>query len=197
MSYSALPIECKKSIISYLFPFVNKEEEWKLFIDYYILAMDSHSISEIDEDSSAIIQNAHPLLIYKYKDIDDAKFIHRLNFEYDIKKFIKKHRISATHSASPCLICKEELPYNWPSIQEVRHLYAGVCSKECYFTYKTSPMWKSIKHTKYKCNGCQVAVFPPDVDSIQCEGVFCSHKCQAKYEHTQQINYYDIDQITF
>jgi hypothetical protein len=146
------------------------------------LAIDSETIAKIDEDMNAIVKESHEVCrkeIDEYAKIDDAKIRHRIDFHYDIQNRIKQNRVPHTHSASPCLVCKENLPLNWPSRDDVRHLYAGTCSKECYDTYKKSPMWKSIRYSDYTCNACYSPVFPSDVDSIQPDWVVCSEKCRA------------------
>jgi hypothetical protein len=186
MSIQALPIECKRQIVSYLFPFANCKAEWNHFMEMPTIAIDCDTIAEIDEDIDAIIKESYEVCekeIDEYKKIDSAKQLHKLNFYYDIGGLVKKNRAPHTHSSACCLVCHEELPFDWPSREDEKHLYAGTCSKECYTQYKKSPMWKSIRRSDYTCSCCYSPVFPSDVDSIDPDWVVCSDKCRAMCEY--------------
>jgi hypothetical protein len=186
MSIQALPIECKTHIVSYLFPFVNQTAQWNNFIEYPTLAIDCDNIVTIDDDFDCIVKDSNKLLkkeIDEYKKIDSNKQYHKIVFQYDIDNLIKKNRVPHTHSASPCLVCKEELPFDWPSNEDAKHIYAGTCSNKCYAAYKKSPIWRFIKKSEYTCNGCYCPVFPSDVDSIAPDWVVCSDKCRSICEY--------------
>ena len=196
MSIQALPIDCKRNIVSYLFPFANYKAEWDYFMEMPTIAIDCDAIAEFDEDMNAIIKESHEICgkeIEEYKKIDGAKQWHKLNFYYDVQGEIIKKRASHTHSASPCLICKEELPFDWPSRDDKKHLYAGTCYKKCFAEYKKSPMWKATKHSDYTCNACNSPVFPSDVDSIRPDWVVCSDKCRAICEYNEDKDPFEWD----
>ena len=150
------------------------------------IAIDCDAITEIDEDMKSIVKESHEICgkeIDEYKKIDSAKQHHRMTFYYEIEECIKKNRASCTHSSAACLVCKEEMPFDWPSNEDAKHTYAGTCSKKCYAAYKKSPIWRFIKKSEYTCNGCYAPVFPSDVDSIVPDWVVCSDKCRAICEY--------------
>lgn len=188
MSIQALPIDCKRNIVSYLFPFANYKAEWNHFSEFPRIAIDRDKMAEIDKDMNKIIEESHQICkkeIDEYKKIDRSKQWHKLNFHYDIQDCIRENRISHTHSSSPCLICKEELPFDWPSREDEKHLYAGTCSKKCYKEYRKSPIFKFIKESDYSCSCCHSPVFPSDVDSIRHDWAVCSDKCRAMCEYNE------------
>jgi hypothetical protein len=142
---------------------------------------------EIDEDMKSIIvelDNTARKEIDEYKKIDAEKWWRRVNFPYDIQPYIIEKKINSTHSNRGCLICKEELPYDWPCAEEMC-ISSGTCSKKCFRIMKKSPLIKHVlqeqyRDGKHRCEMCETPVSFDDSDSIKDIAVYCSEKCRGR-----------------
>lgn len=185
-----LPIDCKEKIASFLFPYVS--ESYHYDRSHRDIVEDIEGITKVDSDIEGIIKDAmkeKEREISDHEKIDRGRHDHYVYMSIYVFEDILSRRIGATHSNKDCYICHAKLEYSWPSMVDVKHKYAGTCSRECFKKYKESEMWKNVKAREYKCGWCDNEVFPDDLDDINDEHIWCSSKCREKFERCN--DYYD------
>lgn len=198
--FAKLPIECKKSILTKLIPFMNNNPQVSYtYVPYDAIEADIDAISKYDPETRAILRDCIDIKKKNaYKTLEEnimaGEENHNQFMEHRICQEIGEYRIESTHSNAGCHMCQKDLPYDWPSSVNPP-ISMGLCSKTCLRGFRTTAIASYIKKTIsvpfLKCRHCSTEAFTSDINDISDEHIYCSHKCRSVYS-----NYVDDDDET-